>query len=276
MLRVFLSSTGRDLHECRRLAYQAIEGLDGYHCIRMEDFGAWDETPAELCHRRVSECDLFVIVAGPLYGSMGPDGLSYTESEYDVAQVTGKPCFVFLTTEDFLIPANIAESLISQRKQEAFRKKISQRVRAAFSTCAELPLKVIQAIRNWEASPSEHSIIRIQRVGDAETKAFRRPFLRFGRNPEVEVSVLSDPDVSWEHGMIFKHAGQFYYRHLSKVNPTWLNTEIRKALLRPGDQQEIPLGINNQLRIGNTTFDVHVAASPERSKAIPTNKQEYE
>ena len=41
---VFLSSTGKDLTEYREAAYKAIEGLDGYHCVRMEDFGArdWD------------------------------------------------------------------------------------------------------------------------------------------------------------------------------------------------------------------------------------------
>jgi len=39
---VFLSSTARDLHPHRQAVYPAIEALDGYHCVRMEDFGARD------------------------------------------------------------------------------------------------------------------------------------------------------------------------------------------------------------------------------------------
>ena len=38
--KAFLSSTGRDLTEHREAAYHAIEGLDGWHCVRMEDSGA--------------------------------------------------------------------------------------------------------------------------------------------------------------------------------------------------------------------------------------------
>src|SRR4051794_11068003 len=48
MVEVFLSSTARDLSECRTGVYRAIEGLAGYHCVRMEDFGAWDTMPDEL------------------------------------------------------------------------------------------------------------------------------------------------------------------------------------------------------------------------------------
>jgi hypothetical protein len=244
----------------------------------MEDFGAWNETPSDLCHHRIAECDLFVILAGPLYGSIDPTGRSYTESEYDTAQTTGKPCLVFLTTEDFLIPASVAESLTARRKQDAFRKKIGNGVWVTFSTCNELSTKVVQAIRNWEASPAEHSIIRIRQAGPSHGKIreFRRPFLRFGRNPEAEIAITNDPDVSWEHGMLFKHEGQFYYRHMSGTNATWLTTDTCKALLRPGDQQEIRLGLQNQLRIGNTTFDVDVILSAERLKLMPTNKQEHE
>src|SRR5437588_247991 len=188
MLRVFLSSTGRDLHKCRSLVYQAVEGLDGYHCVRMEDFGAWNEAPADLCRRRVAECDLFVILAGPLYGTIVPGGPSYTEFEYDIAQETQKPCLIFLTSEAFLIPANLVEPVTTKRKQDVFRKKIGSRVQAMFSTCTELPGKVLQAIHNWETTPAEHSVIRIHPISpNGDAREFRRPFLRFGRNPEAEL-----------------------------------------------------------------------------------------
>jgi hypothetical protein len=44
---VFLSSTAKDLSAYREAVYRAIEGLDGYHCVRMEDFGAGDQDAAD-------------------------------------------------------------------------------------------------------------------------------------------------------------------------------------------------------------------------------------
>src|SRR4051794_9904582 len=110
MVQVFLSSTARDVSECRTLAYRAIEGLAGYHCVRMEDFGAWDIASDELCTQRVAACDLFVILAGPLYGSTVKSGKSYTEREYDTAESLHLPRLCFLTSNDFLIPASVSES----------------------------------------------------------------------------------------------------------------------------------------------------------------------
>ena len=67
---VFLSSTARDLQEYREAAYKAIEGLDGYHCVRMEDFGARDQEADEFCAAKVAECDLFVGIVGTYTGAV--------------------------------------------------------------------------------------------------------------------------------------------------------------------------------------------------------------
>jgi Domain of unknown function (DUF4062) len=74
MLTVFLSSTSKDIEQCREAAFRAIEGLHGYHCVRMEDFGSIDEAPDDFCRTKLGECDLFVCIAGPLYGSRSPEG----------------------------------------------------------------------------------------------------------------------------------------------------------------------------------------------------------
>jgi hypothetical protein len=39
----FLSSTGDDLHNHRAVVFSTINGLDGWRCVRMEDFGARPE-----------------------------------------------------------------------------------------------------------------------------------------------------------------------------------------------------------------------------------------
>jgi hypothetical protein len=153
MLIVFLSSTSKDLEQCREAAFRAIEGLHGYHCVRMEDFGSIDEAPDDFCRTKVGECDLFVCIAGPLYGSRSPAGASFTEREFDAAILGKKPCLVFMTAEDYPLAANLIEADEERKYQLEFRKKVSKgRIITRFSTADEVSVKVVQAIRNWEAA----------------------------------------------------------------------------------------------------------------------------
>ena len=55
MKNVLLRSTGRDLAQYREAVYRAIEGLDGYNCVRMEDFGARDWEADNFCLSRAWE-----------------------------------------------------------------------------------------------------------------------------------------------------------------------------------------------------------------------------
>ncbi len=147
---VFLSSTARDLQEYREAAYHAIEGLDGYHCVRMEDFGARDQEADEFCTAKVAECDLFVGIVGHLYGSC-PKGseTSYTEREYNTATDASKPRLIFVAPEDFPIHAKLMESDDKREKQKSFRERVNkERIRADFSSPDNLALKVTQAIQN--------------------------------------------------------------------------------------------------------------------------------
>src|SRR5580700_3080556 len=94
---VFLSSVALGLEECRDAAYRAIEGLDGYHCDRMEDFGARDAPPIEVCLKRVRSADIFVGIVGQRYGRRPPGSeTSYTEEEYNAAENAGVPTLMFV------------------------------------------------------------------------------------------------------------------------------------------------------------------------------------
>jgi len=169
MLTVFLSSTSKDLHPCRNAAYAAISGLHGYHCVRMEDFGSWDAAPDDFCRSKVAECDLVVCIVGPLYGSRTPAGPSFTEREFDAAIAHEKPCLVFVTADDYPLAANLIEADEERKQQAAFRQRVTKgRLVTAFSTPEEVSVKVVQAIRNWEAArpvgnaPSQASLLTSQ------------------------------------------------------------------------------------------------------------------
>jgi len=51
----------------------------------MEAFLAADATPWELIETVINESDYYVLIVGGKYGSTGPEGISYTEMEYNLA-----------------------------------------------------------------------------------------------------------------------------------------------------------------------------------------------
>ena len=77
-MKVFLSSTGRDLKDYREAAFHAIQRLD-LHCVRMEDFRGPGTKIEDFDDRKVADCELFVIILGHLHGTC-PEGneKSYT------------------------------------------------------------------------------------------------------------------------------------------------------------------------------------------------------
>lgn len=152
LLTVFLSSTCRDLGPFRDAAYRAIEGLQGYHCVRMEDFGARDWDADEFCRARIAECDVFVCLIGHLYGSRPPGGsTSYTEREYDVAVKTGLPRLLFVAHDDLPVCADLREPEELWCRQERFRKRAQQdRIAGMFAAPDQLAAQVVTALRNLE------------------------------------------------------------------------------------------------------------------------------
>lgn len=82
--QVFVSSTFRDLQEERWEAVKALMTLD---CIvaGMESFPAVDEEQFEYIKEIIDDCDYYLLILGGRYGSLAPDGVGYTEKEYEYA-----------------------------------------------------------------------------------------------------------------------------------------------------------------------------------------------
>jgi hypothetical protein len=158
-MKVFLSSTGRDLKAHRAAAFDAIQGL-GLHCVRMEDFH-WAAIEIEnFDDRRVAECDLFVIIVGIVHGTCPEDSeKSYTELEYDKAVELNKPIFLFLAPEDFGVPGNLIESDDKRDRQRRFRERAAKGViRDTFNSPGDLATRITQAISNWRHSPRKSGV----------------------------------------------------------------------------------------------------------------------
>jgi len=124
MKTVFLSSVARGLESHRQAARDAINGLDGYTCVGMEDFGARPDPPLEVCLAKLKECDIFVCILGHRYGSCPPGReKSYTEIEFDTAIELKKPRLVFVAPEDETVPYNLIESDSQRELHRKFRSR---------------------------------------------------------------------------------------------------------------------------------------------------------
>lgn len=164
---VFISSTMGDLKDYRQAVYDAVESLDGYHCIGMERFGARDAAPDEFCAKMATECDLYVGIIGHFYGSSPPGSdISYTELEYDAATEAQRPRLVFLAADELksLAPEEQPEK---KEKLAQFQAKVNaERVRDRFSSPTDLACKVVIALRNWEKDSEAGSQAARPVVGD--------------------------------------------------------------------------------------------------------------
>jgi len=110
MIRVFVSSVSRGLEPVRT---QIISDLQtaGYDIGAMERFGAQPQPPIDVCLREVRNAGVIVLLIGPRYGSLLPQGISYTQAEFREAQGNGIPVLAFRLPDDANLPSEEATRL---------------------------------------------------------------------------------------------------------------------------------------------------------------------
>jgi nucleoside 2-deoxyribosyltransferase len=136
--QVFVSSTFEDLIEARKEIIQALLELD---CIPagMELFPAADDDQWTLIKRVIDDCDYYLVVIGGRYGSIGANGMSYTQMEYEYAVAQGKPVLAFLHKDPSSLPAKYTEKTTEGReKLDEFRTIIQNKMCKYWTTPADL------------------------------------------------------------------------------------------------------------------------------------------
>lgn len=149
MKTVFLSSTSKDLQAHRDDICEYLHKLVGIHCIRMEDFGAIDNSSINVCTEKVAECDLFIGILGNYYGNTY-EGKSYCEHEYETAVRSELYKLMFIESDDNTLddieePQDNKDSLIKFKE-----KVIKGTTYDTFNCSGDLTKKVLTAIFNWK------------------------------------------------------------------------------------------------------------------------------
>lgn len=138
--QVFVSSTYADLKQERQHVIQALMEMD---CIPagMELFPAADEEQWEFIKRIINDCDYYLLIIGGRYGSTTPEGISYTEKEYDYAVDNGLKVIALVHKNPDDIPAGKSELDPELReKLQEFREKVAEnRLVRFWDKAEELP-----------------------------------------------------------------------------------------------------------------------------------------
>lgn len=106
-MKIFLSSTYRDLFKIREAAIHFLKGITGNitnstgEIVAMEFFDASENTCKEECLHNLSDCNLVIGIYGENYGSIDTEtNLSMTELEFDYAVHNNIPILAFVMHTD--------------------------------------------------------------------------------------------------------------------------------------------------------------------------------
>lgn len=144
--QVFISSTYADLLEERQEVIQALLELD---CIPagMELFPAASEDQWTLIKNVIDDCDYYMVIIAGRYGSIGPDGISYTEMEYRYALDIGKPIIGFIHRKPGDLAASRCEpSEDCKAKLDEFRALVQRKMCRFWDSPADLGSQVSRSL----------------------------------------------------------------------------------------------------------------------------------
>ncbi|NIF56682.1 DUF4062 domain-containing protein [Burkholderia sp. Ax-1724] len=169
--QVFVSSTFKDLEDERQEVMHALLELD---CIPsgMELFPAANETQWNLIKKLIDDCDYYILIVAGRYGSIGSEGISYTEMEYRYAIERGKPTIAFLHRDPGKIIADKTESSTEgKEKLRTFRASVEQRLCKHWDTPHELGSVVSRSLFQLIRSTPAVGWVRADTLATAEATA---------------------------------------------------------------------------------------------------------
>lgn len=145
-MRVFVSSTSKDLYEYRKAVLTGINRL-GHVPVAMEYFTAEDIPAVAKCLQAVAECDLYVGIFAKRYGYI-PKGYdcSISELEYKEAVAKKIPTLTFLLDDRVKWPDEFVDHGGQGERMEVFCKKLQEKIVNFFQNPDDLCAKVTAAI----------------------------------------------------------------------------------------------------------------------------------
>ena len=187
--QVFVSSTYKDLIEERQEVMHALLELD---CMPsgMELFPAADEDQWSLIKQVINDCDYYVVIIGGRYGSMGPEGISYTQMEYEYAISQNKPVIAFLHKDPNQLLVSKTEETEKGRKQlNEFRTLAQKKMCKFWTSPAELGSVVSRSLVNLIKTRPATGWVRADQIPD---QAAAQEILKLNKKIEALEAIIEN------------------------------------------------------------------------------------
>lgn len=166
--QVFVSSTFKDLEAERQEVMHALLELD---CMPsgMELFPAANETQWNLIKKVIDDCDYYILILGGRYGSISPEGLSYTEMEYRYALSINKPTIAFIHRDPGKIITDKTETTKEGKDKLAeFRTLVEKKLCKHWDTPHELGSVVSRSLIQLIKSSPAIGWVRANELADRD------------------------------------------------------------------------------------------------------------
>lgn len=199
-MKVFISSTYKDLVDYRTAAIRAVEGTN-YQASKMEVFGARPDEPLDACLKEVEESDFFLGIYAHRYGYIpASSDISITEMEYAHARKLGKTIYCFVIDEENQpwLP-KFMEGEPGAAKLKDFKRRIqTDHVCAFFTSPEDLGMKVANALSHYAANHHEPQSPTYQSLKPTGNTLPNQEFF-VGREKERDIilSALSPESRTW-------------------------------------------------------------------------------
>lgn len=187
MIKLFISSTSRDLAAYRQKAIEICQRFD-VHAIAMEYFEAMSAGATEGSLRKIDEADLYVGIFAHRYGYIEPGyEKAVTELELDRAIELALDRLCFLVDPTYPWPPE-AIDYENHLKLEALKRRIERfHIRALFTSVDDFAVKFTQALVHWMHSKGHAAAqTRLSTPSQRVILAPPRPALLVGRETDLE------------------------------------------------------------------------------------------
>jgi hypothetical protein len=231
--RVFVSSTFEDLREERSEVQKALLKINCFP-VGMEIFPSSEDETWEFIKRQITESDYYIVVIAGRYGSTAPDGISWTEMEYNYAREMKIPSIAFVHSDPGKIPMERSET-DSDRRQRLidFTQKAMLHPVAKFNSAHELAKEVIAGIVSLRDRYPKPGFVRVNETADLKKYAElleANALLRTQLEQSKETQPFEGADISVE---------------LNFTHPTMGRRNAKKTL------RDVFITLADQLLLGN-------------------------
>ncbi len=281
--QIFVSSTYADLKDERTLVIQTLMEMD---CIPagMELFPAVDEEQWAFIQKVIDDCDYYLLIIGGRYGSTTPEGISYTEKEFDYAVQKGLKIVALIHGEPGIIPSNKSEQDpdLKKRLTDFIDKVKTGRLVKFWKNAQELPglvsLSMSKTIKTYPATgwvradkvASESILAEINQLRK-ENMQLRKTVTELDLNKKYKIENIADFDSDFIIHCSFSHPRSQTYHKEVKISWRKIFSSIAPFLIGYPNDQLIENKFSRFLKEFSTMsdiFEIHINEQDFKTIAI--------